>query len=149
MISPMGKRASIVAEGDSTPRVGTTQEEYETRFDTTQTSPFVVNDGTMVDTVEQKSSISCQPSCWGYLQRGAVRINLDVREARDGKINAYILGRNGDGDVVVNDKRVSGKHCIIYCEYESIMAQMRVYVEDVRYQTLLYMTKKNTFFNVK
>lgn len=104
------------------------------RLEHTQTTPFAVNDGTMADsaTAQQARQTQAHASCWGYLARGEHKFQLRVREARDGRVNAHVLGRNLDCDIVVNDRRVSGKHCIIYCEYESIMARMRVYVEDTR-----------------
>lgn len=107
----------------------------EDAVDATQATPLGMNDGsvTLVDaTVLQSKQQPMSSSCWGYLARGETRCNLHVREAKDGRINAHVLGRNLDCDIVVNDRRVSGKHCIIYCEYESIMARMRVYVEDIR-----------------
>ena len=111
----------------------TPQREAADAVEATQSTPFALNDGTMVDaTVQQQSKQQQQQqaSCWGYLARGETRFHLHVREAREGRINAHVLGRNLDCDIVVNDRRVSGKHCVIYCEYESIMARMRVYVED-------------------
>jgi hypothetical protein len=112
----------------STPEVGE-------RVEHTQTTPFALNDGTIAEhsaTAQQARQMQAQSSCWGYLARGEHKFQLRVREGRDGRVNAHVLGRNLDCDIVVHDRRVSGKHCVIYCEYESIMARMRVYVEDTR-----------------
>lgn len=135
MKSQMGQKTAIRVDEDCILSLSGTQddrESRESRLEATQGSPFVLNDGTMMEATAQQTKASDHSSCWGYLQRGATRINLTIREARDGRVNAHVLGRNNDCDIIIADRKVSGKHCIIYCVYESIMARMRVFVEDTR-----------------
>lgn len=42
--------------------------------------------------------------------------------------DVYLIGRSHLCDIQVNEKRVSARHCIIYCDYTQ--AKMRVFVED-------------------
>jgi pSer/pThr/pTyr-binding forkhead associated (FHA) protein len=58
---------------------------------------------------------------------GQIEHKLMHRE-KDGKKDTYVLGRSRNIDIVVNNPRVSSKHCLIYCDYTE--ARLRVFIED-------------------
>jgi hypothetical protein len=51
-----------------------------------------------------------------------------LHRIKDGIRDCYTIGRYNTCDVVLTDKRVSGSHCVVYCDYSQ--SRMRVYVED-------------------
>ena len=84
------------------------------------------------------SSLSCVSTAlpqqyhntWGILRKKH-RIDEEIKlEYRfvDGIRDTYVLGRSRGCDIPVDNKRVSSKHCLIFCDYTQ--ARMRVYLQD-------------------
>lgn len=46
----------------------------------------------------------------------------------DGFKDRYVLGRHSSCDIQISDKRISSRHCYIYCDYEE--SRLRVFLED-------------------
>ena len=67
---------------------------------------------------------------WGTLHRLSNQqvFELTHRTTQDGKRDTFTIGRNSSCDIHVNDKRVSSKHCTVYCDYSQ--ARLRIFLED-------------------
>lgn len=66
---------------------------------------------------------------WGLLRSMATFKEYKLlHRIKDGIRDCYTIGRNNTCDIILNDKRVSGNHCVVYCDYSQ--SRMRVYVED-------------------
>lgn len=66
---------------------------------------------------------------WGVLKLkdSGKDLNLEYRN-NDNRRDSYTIGRSRACDLKISEKRVSSKHCVIYCDYEH--ARRRVFVED-------------------
>ena len=65
---------------------------------------------------------------WGVLKRKDGGEDLQMKSGlKDGQ-RTYSIGRSKSCDMTVLDKRISSRHCLIYCDYDH--ARRRVYVED-------------------
>lgn len=88
----------------------------------------------------QRESTSCQKTndngddmeqAWGILRQ---HVNSELKETflhyrlKDGKRDTYLLGRGKDCDIILENRRVSSAHCLVYCDYSS--PRMRIFVED-------------------
>ena len=67
---------------------------------------------------------------WGLLRRKGMDQEhaLSHRTTDRGERDTYRLGRSSNNDIVVENKRVSSQHCLIYCDYAE--ARMRIFVQD-------------------
>ena len=67
---------------------------------------------------------------WGSLRRkGGDQKELKLEHrTKNGRRDTYSIGRSKGSDIVVEDKRISSQHCLVYCDYEE--ARLRVFVED-------------------
>ncbi|CAN0024423.1 unnamed protein product [Ectocarpus sp. 12 AP-2014] len=119
--------------GDSQQEFTQTQEEGGLDLDEyTQVEPVVdagAEDG-------EDSNRAAEPVPWGRLMRlsGGAAISLMPRpEQTQGRaLNEVTLGRGKMCEVQVADRRISSKHCRIYCEHPSgHLGGIEVYVEDM------------------
>mmetsp|Transcript_51876 Transcript_51876/g.70734 ORF Transcript_51876/g.70734 Transcript_51876/m.70734 type:complete len:851 (+) Transcript_51876:2-2554(+) len=86
-----------------------------------------------VDTPKSKTHNVPEP--WGRLMPMAQNkpiIYLQPRESDNTVLNEYFLGRGKDCDVEVPDdkKKVSSRHCRVWCEKRGNGANMGVFIED-------------------
>jgi phosphorylase kinase gamma subunit/serine/threonine-protein kinase Chk2/calcium/calmodulin-dependent protein kinase I len=89
---------------------------------------------------ENNSKIPVISDVWGQLRRNILtpigstskseieeEINLCHRFVNN-KRDSYLIGRSRSSDILVEDKRVSSQHCLVYCDYSQ--AKLRVFIED-------------------
>ncbi|CBJ28013.1 Chk2, checkpoint kinase [Ectocarpus siliculosus] len=128
-----GRGWDFGAGGDSQQEFTQTQEESGLDLDEyTQVEPVVdagAEDG-------EDSNRAAEPVPWGRLMRlsGGPAISLMPRpEQTQGRaLNEVTLGRGKMCEVQVADRRISSKHCRIYCEHLSgHLGGTEVYVEDM------------------
>jgi hypothetical protein len=81
------------------------------------------------DSPTKNSASASHSNVWGLLRRRGTQEEYRlVHREKDGKKDTYVLGRSKACDILVDDRRVSSKHCSIYCDYSQ--ARMRVMIED-------------------
>lgn len=78
------------------------------------------------------------PQVWGLLrQKGGEgkEYRLEHR-IKNGIRDLYVIGRNPSCDIVIEDRCVSNKHCMIYCDYSE--PKLRVFLEDCSCKYLFF-----------
>jgi hypothetical protein len=100
-------------------------------FECTQITPDDLN-VTLSQDVENNVIRSDKSSeIWGLLVRknGETDIELLFRVHRERGDCSYLFGRSVECDIVIPDRRISSKHCLLYCNYK--MGKLCVYIEDI------------------
>lgn len=98
-----------------------TMQESTMYVDTIQALPYDLAITSTGDAIVEPTRL------WGLLQRQSDSFDLTHR-TKDGRRDTFIIGRNDVCDISVADKRVSSKHCLIYCDYSQ--ARLRIFLED-------------------
>ena len=82
------------------------------------------------DASNAAASAAAAVDVWGVLRRkgGDQEEFKMTHRLKDGRCDTFTLGRSRNSDIIVDDKRVSSSHCLIYCDYTQ--ARLRVFIED-------------------